>query len=149
ALRLGWTPRINTAVARQLRVRHGEIAQCVVKESRGRHHLDDVARAEVAGADQTRPSEDARVISIAVGLQIGQPTVKGEAVLEQARAIFRARALRVERAAFDLELTRCGASERCRLEIHRAREGCCPRAARADTALDLYRLQAARDVGKI
>ena len=89
------------------------------------------------------------MIPIAIRLQIRESAVERESASQQARAILRARALRSERAALELQLHSRGRGERRRFEVHRAGERCCPRAARADAALDLHRLETARQIREI
>ena len=141
--------RVDTPVVRELRVRHCQIAQRVPESARRGHHLHDVARPEVAGAHERRLTEHSRVISIPVRLQIRQSAVERQSIVEKTGPILRTRALRAERSAFELQPSPRAGSEWDRLEIHRPGERCGAGAARTDAALDLYRLEAAREIGKI
>ena len=142
--------RVVTPVAHQGRFRRRVVGELTVLLARQRRHLQDVAVAEVAAAEEAGMRHVAGVLAIAVGALVEGPRVEREPVGQQPRRVVHRTPPRVPGARAQLHVpTRRRARERQGLEIDRPAVRRRAVGARAHAALDLHRLNVTHDAGHV
>src|SRR5678816_2920332 len=96
--------RIDSPISIEVADGYGQIRHRVAHRAGSHRHLQDVAVAEVARADEERFALDTGVIPIAVRVQRRHAPVPGETRRRQTSLILGAVTLRAERAALDLDV---------------------------------------------